>query len=293
MHNAGRFLPILGFSQQQTPERMTNLNNYPIPEKVLNLLQDQEELEFFEKPRKDAYDRVVKRARIVAVVLATFFTGLFFYHIGQSAGYIKEFFFELLWVLIYVTLFNIVPVVFYIKAQRAKGGDTKGMFNLSSIWAFVRWKPSQENASSIKDKLPMDNHLYQQNRNWCIRLFIVCNVGLLLYLNSAMILHFVRGFLMYNILPIVVYVLALWYQQLHAKSFYAFSNMRLLFGQESNIDYVYYKDIRDLKVEKDILSIDTGDYHNNAIRLRVIRGVKDIDNFVKVINQKLLKDRMP
>ena len=107
-------------------------------------------------------------------------------------------------------------------------------------------------------------------------------------------------YLIFNLFNIELLLKAMNIKKSYPNSFYAYSNMRLFFTDihSTKVDYVYYKDIQDLKVERQEVVIDTGDTYNSASeqkqkRLKHIIGVQNPENFVKEIDQKLLKYRMP
>lgn len=84
----------------------------------------------------------------------------------------------------------------------------------------------------------------------------------------------------------------------YKNSFYAYTNMRVIFNEASKVKFFYFKDIHEVKIKKRhkvMIDINeyTGDYSDGIHkRLYSIMGVQDAENFVKNIDQKLLPFRL-
>lgn len=86
----------------------------------------------------------------------------------------------------------------------------------------------------------------------------------------------------------------------YPKSFYAYTNMRIIFTDPDRpgIKSFYYKDIHELSVEHGEVFVDTGDYVGDYTSTSVrkqhrILGVPKPEDFVAKIDQKLLPFRKP
>ncbi|OJJ14425.1 hypothetical protein BKI52_42335 [marine bacterium AO1-C] len=106
-------------------------------------------------------------------------------------------------------------------------------------------------------------------------------------------------YLIFNLFNISLASKAMGIKKSYPNSFYAYSNMRLFFmhPQNTKIEFIFFKDIHDLKIQGQDIVIDRNDTYNSASgnqhkRLQYIHGVQNPENFVKEIDQKLLRYRL-
>lgn len=145
------------------------------------------------------------------------------------------------------------------------------------------------------------DELYQQQIASSILSFLIASMLYLYLLGYLPFSHIsVIMYLAFNMFTIISAYNAFKVKKTYPHSLYAYSNMRLLFttSYDSKIKYVYFKGIHELKTQDQKIVIDTGDTYNDASensqkRLQYIIGVQNPEDFVKEIDQKLQKFRMP
>jgi hypothetical protein len=82
----------------------------------------------------------------------------------------------------------------------------------------------------------------------------------------------------------------------YPRSFYAYSNMRVFYTNPTSVkemDFVYFKDIHDLKVGNQKLLIDVNDYQRYSKRKIFIIGVRNPEAFRSTLNERLQRFRDP
>ena len=155
---------------------------------------------------------------------------------------------------------------------------------------------------------PMES-IYQKmsNRHLLIAsgLFVLIN-GFMLFGNSAdnakpfMEEKAFWGLVVLNVIVVLPFFWAGYgIRKNHLKSFYAYSNMRIIYTDHyfaSTLKSHYFKDIHHLSAQRQKIVIDMGDYTDastNTKKRHRIYGVSDPEDFVQRINQKLLVFRDP
>ena len=139
--------------------------------------------------------------------------------------------------------------------------------------------------------------LYQQQIRSSFLSFLIASM-LYLYLWGHLPFSHVSVaiYLAFNIFTIVFAYNAFKVKKTYPYSLYAYSNMRLFFttSYDSNIKYVYFKDIHELKTQNKEVIIDTGDTVGGGVEVtQEIIGIANPEDFVKEIDQKLQKLRIP
>jgi hypothetical protein len=145
------------------------------------------------------------------------------------------------------------------------------------------------------------DELHKQQVGWSVIGFFVASMLYLHLLGHLPFSHIsVIVYLAFNMFTIIFAYNAVKVKKTYPHSLYAYSNMRLFFttSHDPKIKYVYFKDIHELKTQDQKIVIDTGDTYNDASensqkRLQYIIGVQNPEDFVKKIDQKLQKFRMP
>lgn len=126
--------------------------------------------------------------------------------------------------------------------------------------------------------------------------YLVILGGLFLFVSVAMGTFSTFSFLLCGLFSGLAFYNARSVKTAYPKSFYGFTNMRVFFTSpgHTTVLFAYFKDIRDVQIDGQSITIDNNEYagDHSSKKLKRIYGVQNTDQFVELMDQKLLKYRV-